>query len=77
MLRSGEGCVTPQKLLSHTPDERIQLLQNLNQFLADQMHLTTTILRAAGAIAVRASSQEVQRILQNPMVKAIRPNRKL
>jgi hypothetical protein len=62
---------------SFTPEDRACLLGDLNNFLSKQMHLTTTILKTAGAIAVQASGKDVQRILAHPMVKAIRPNRKV
>ncbi len=79
LMRLGEkGRMVPDRMVSASPPaERVRLLEELNHFLAGQMHLTTTVLKAAGAIAVRASGEDVRHILEHPMVKAIRPNRKL
>ena len=77
MMKRNNYQPVPVQLLAGSPDARLQRLQELNSFLAGQMQLTTTVLKAAGAIAVRATGQEVQKILQHPMVKAIRSNRRL
>lgn len=79
LMRLGEsGRMVPDRLLSPSPPtDRVRMLEELNDFLSGQMQLPTTILKAAGAIAVRASGKDVRHILEHPMVKAIRPNRKL
>jgi hypothetical protein len=34
------------------------------------------LLKAAGAIAVKATSQQVRQFAEHPLVKSIRPNRR-
>ncbi|MBF0383867.1 MAG: hypothetical protein HQL69_22860 [Magnetococcales bacterium] len=77
MQQQEGGRSKPVKLVSGSSTQRAKTLDELHNFLATKMHLTPTILKAAGAIVVRASGHDVQLILKNPLVKAIRPNRKL
>jgi hypothetical protein len=37
----------------------------------------TNLIRAAGAIAVRANREQLLQILKHPLVKAVRSNRRL
>lgn len=79
LMRRGEsGRMVPDQLFfKANSKDRLYSLNELNEFLAGQMRLTTTVLKAAGAIVVRASGADMRRIFTHPLVKAIRPNRKL
>ena len=56
--------------------EREAVLDELNEFLTRQLDSPTTVLKSAGAIAVRATSRQVRAFADHRLVKAIRPNRK-
>ncbi len=56
---------------------RASVLDELNQYLSSLLQRRSTLLRAAGAFAVEANGPEVQKLLQHPLVKAVRINRKL
>jgi hypothetical protein len=60
-----------------TSAERNAVLAELHAFLAKKLDTPPVLLKAAGAIAVRATSQQVRQFVDHPLVKAIRPNRKL
>ncbi len=51
-----------------------QLAHNLCEIVGAEK---THVLKAAGAIVVRATAEELRAIAKQPMVKAIRPNRRL
>ncbi|MBF0340589.1 MAG: hypothetical protein HQL95_06435 [Magnetococcales bacterium] len=77
-MRLGEkGRMIPDRLASSgTPEERLQRLEELNTFLVWELQLTTTVLKAAGAVAARVSGKDLERILEHPLVKAVRTNRR-
>jgi hypothetical protein len=42
-----------------------------------KLDVPPVLLKAAGAIAVRATSRQVRQFTESPLIKSIRPNRKL
>jgi hypothetical protein len=56
---------------------RQAVLDELGAYLADTLRTHPTLLRSAGAFAVKASPQEARRIASHRLVKTIRPNRRL
>ncbi|MEZ5582010.1 MAG: hypothetical protein R3F37_03805 [Candidatus Competibacteraceae bacterium] len=75
--RDVAGRQTPNAIRNSTPNERDERLSELNRYLHDDLKLPTHVLRAAGAIAVSANKEKVKEILDHPLVKAIRSNRRL
>ncbi len=59
------------------PGDRARILCELRDYLESEVDLRTTLLKAAGAIAIRATGRQVRRFVEHPLVKAIRPNRRL
>ena len=74
--RSG-GRSVPIGMDAGASAERAAVLAELHAFLAEKLDVPPVLLKAAGAIAVRATSQQVQQFADHPLVKALRPNRKL
>ena len=56
---------------------RKDALGQLRQFLESFLDTPPVILEAAGALAVRATSRQVRRFVDHPLVKTLRPNRRL
>ena len=75
--RDSNGRSTPVGIASGTPSDRNRTLTQLYSLLADSVEVPPVLLKAAGAVAVRASSREVQKFVAHPLVKRIRSNRKL
>ena len=71
------GRSVPISMDAGASSERAAVLAELHAFLAEQLDVPPVLLKAAGAIAVRATSQQVRQFADHPLVKAIRPNRKL
>ena len=69
-----------RRKLSHVEGggaERDATLERLKAYLSDELRLPTTILRAAGAIAILANSRQVRELAAHALVKGVRPNRNL
>ena len=62
---------------THQNQDRQQVLQELQQFLRDQLSLDPVLLAAAGAIAVVARPSDAAQILEHPLVSGVRLNRHL
>lgn len=56
---------------------REQQLLELFRYLSSELAVKPVLLRAAGAVSVCASAEELERISTHPLVKRIEPNRKL
>jgi len=56
---------------------RKEALRQLRIFLEKLLQTPPVILEAAGALAVRATSREVRDFVDHPLVKSVRPNRRL
>jgi len=72
-----DGRVLPKRIGRKAPAHRLAVLEELNSFLNERLGLETNLLKAAGAIVVRADSQQARYILEHRLVKAIKPNRRL
>lgn len=56
---------------------RKETLSRLRALVARFLDVPPVVLEAAGALAVRARSEQVRQFVDHPLVKAVRPNRKL
>ena len=56
---------------------RADVLEKLGTYLRNVLDSPPVELASAGAFAIEASRQEVLHLLEHPLVKALRPNRKL
>lgn len=79
-VRLGAG-VTPgsraREVITEKGPSRETVLEQLQSFLSELFGNPPRILRAAGAIAVLATRDQVRQIVSHPSVKAVRANRKL
>jgi hypothetical protein len=57
--------------------DRAKITRKLHQELTNLLDGPTTLLKAAGAVVVRANREQLRKILSHPLVKAVRPNRLL
>jgi len=74
--RPGPGA-SPESIHSAGDSDRDSLLDELDHQLREIVGVAKTrVLRAAGAIVVRATAKDIQAIAKQPMVKAIRTNRR-
>jgi hypothetical protein len=72
-----DGRVVPDEIHDSAASDRTAMLAELHAYLADKLDVPPVLLKAAGAIAVKATSQQVRQFAEHPLVKAIRPNRKV
>jgi hypothetical protein len=56
---------------------RKEILRRLRAFLEPFLDTPPVVLEAAGALAVRATGRQVRGFVDHPLVKAVRPNRRL
>jgi hypothetical protein len=68
---------SPKEILSEGGADRTTVLQELQNDLKGIVGDETNLLRAAGAVAVRANREQLLQILKHPLVKAVRANRRL
>ena len=52
-------------------------MKKLRALLARLVDTPPVVLEAAGALAVRANSRQVRQFVDHPLVKSVRPNRRL
>jgi hypothetical protein len=69
--------LSPKEIRSEGGEDRTAVLQELQDDLKGIVGNATNLLRAAGAIAVRANREQLLQILKHPLVKAVRANRRL
>ena len=75
--RPGAGA-SPKSIDSTDDQDRESLLDDLDQQLREIVGVEKTrVLKTAGAIVVRATAKEIHAIAKQPLVKAIRTNRRL
>jgi len=67
----------PREVLASDPGNRVETLKLLDAVLREKLRRPTTLLKAAGAIVVRATSAEVRALADHPLIKSIRLNRRL
>ncbi len=75
LLRGTGGRLLPADVASS--GSRTEVLEELRSYLKDLLATSPTLLKAAGALAVRASGREAQELLAHPLVRALKLNRKL
>ncbi len=67
----------PQEVVTAGGGDRAMVLKELQDYLSSLLGNTVSVLRAAGAIAVRANREQLREIAKHPKVKAVRVNRRL
>ena len=75
--KGADGRVLPDGINGSATSDRTAVLAELHAYLADKLEVPPVLLKAAGAVAVKATSQQVRQFAEHPLVKAIRPNRRL
>lgn len=75
--KRSDGRAIPVAIDSPPSSQRAAVLEQLSAFLADELHLSAKVLTAAGALVVRATGPQIEQLADHPLVKAIRPNRRL
>ncbi|MBM4257151.1 MAG: hypothetical protein FJ147_14785 [Deltaproteobacteria bacterium] len=75
--RRPDGKSIPVGIDSSASSDRAETLTQLYQLLANSVDVSPVLLKAAGAIAVKASNREVRKFVDHPLVKCIRSNRRL
>lgn len=71
----GEAAVVKVKSAAGTKREKV--LAELASFAAEMLDEPPNALKAAGALALRATAKQARALAQHRLVKAIRPNRHL
>ena len=56
---------------------RRETLRQLRAVLEKILDTPPVVLEAAGALAIRATSRQVRKFVDHPLVKSVRPNRRL
>lgn len=77
LQKSPNGRLSPSGLQATPESDRKEALSKLRAHLAKILGVSPVILEAAGAVAIRANSRQVREFVSDPLVRAIRPNRKL
>lgn len=75
--RSAGGPGVVLKGIEGAPVSRQAILDELGAFAAGLLEQPPTVLRSAGALAVRVTPAEARQLAEHPLVRAIRPNRAL
>src|SRR5713226_2230400 len=75
--RRADGRRIPAGVESIAPTERAATLAEFHSFLTALLEVPPVLLKAAGAVAVKATSRQVRQFVEHPLVKSIRPNRRL
>jgi hypothetical protein len=75
--KRADGRVVPDDINGSAASGRASVLAELHDFLSGNLDVPPVLLKAAGAIAVRATSQQVRQFAGHPLVKSIRANRRL
>ena len=72
------GRLRPADLRSAPASQgRKETLSRLRAILERLLDTPPVVLESAGALAVRASSRQVRQFMDHPLVKSVRPNRRL
>lgn len=74
--RQGNGRLRPSNIRSDG-SARHRLLHELEADLAEVLDTPPKVLETAGALAIKATGSQVRELAEHPLVKAIRPNRRL
>jgi hypothetical protein len=71
------GRLLPKEVDTKRDGDRAAVLRQLHEDLDRLLGGATNLIRAAGAIAVRANRDQLLQIARHPLVKAVRSNRRL
>jgi hypothetical protein len=71
------GRLLPKEITTEGDGDRAGVLRQLHDDLSRLLGGATNLIRAAGAIAVRANREQLLQIARHPLVKAVRSNRRL
>lgn len=77
LRRGADGRLIPEGIRSPATPKRADVLAELGLFLGELLDDTPSLLKSAGAIAVKATGRQVRQFVDHPLVKGIRANRKL
>jgi hypothetical protein len=77
MQQRADGRVVPDGINGLATSDRTAVLAELYAYLADKLGVPPVLLKVAGAIAVKATSQQVREFTGHPLVKTIRLHRRL
>ena len=76
--QQASGRLSPSDLEpGSSPQGRREVLSKLRTILERVLDTPPVVLESAGALAIRASSRQVREFVDHPLVKAVRPNRRL
>ncbi|MFN0105077.1 MAG: hypothetical protein ACKV2U_23705 [Bryobacteraceae bacterium] len=70
------GRTTPIRVTNTDPEARESKLRELFEFLESILEVKPVLLRAAGAVSIKASPSEMVRITNHPLVRRVEPNRR-
>jgi hypothetical protein len=71
------GHPLPKEITTNGDGDRAAVLRQLHEDLDRLLGGATNLIRAAGSIAVRANREQLLQMVQHPLVKAVRSNRRL
>ncbi len=75
--QNSSGRLSPSDVQTPPESVRKEALGKLRARLAIILGMSPVVLESAGAVAVRANSRQVREFVADPLVRAIRLNRKL
>lgn len=76
-VKMEKGAMAPVEVVSEDAAGREARLGELYAYLEAELELKPVLLRAAGAVSISATEEELARIKGHPLVKGIGPNRRL
>jgi hypothetical protein len=71
------GHLLPKEIVTRGDGDRAEVLRQLQDDLNRLLGGATNLIRAAGAVAIRADRGQLIQIARHPLVKAVRSNRRL
>lgn len=77
MQKRKDGYSVPRYVKSYSHSERAEVIEKLNSIINGILDEPPVLLKSAGALAVRASAKQALEFVDNPLVKFIRPNRRI
>jgi hypothetical protein len=67
----------PEAVVTSSEGDRELVLNRLHEDLSRLLDQPVTLLKSAGALVVQANREQLRAIIEHPLVKAVRPNRRL
>ena len=77
MKRHPSGRIQPEHVREHDIQARQQAIDDLTKVLDALVDMSPVVLHSAGAVVVKATSEQVRSFIEHHLVKAIYPNRSL